>query len=284
MSRDHTKLTIFDKRLSGKDEIVKQAANKILIYLICFTFLSLVTGVPGILSEVKEGGFPIGEMVSKGDVKFEARDKVWKKVENSSFPVFKGVKIRTEKGFAAIAVGNNSQIGMGQNSLISFEQTDQLSFSQGRIAFRTPPSGKLNLRVGGLIVTSSRPLQAANGSVPGVPMSGETIGILSLSPEGALTVKNHQGNLYILNQERVVLASLSSRESVMLPSVTVKSPPRVMVAQVGEAGGYYDEEELTLLRMTVNDWLLLFGGWAVLGGGLIYALNQSDDDNIPICP
>ncbi len=284
MSRGHTKLTIFDKRLSGKDEIVKQAANKILIYLICFNFLALVTGVPEILSQIKEGGFPIGEMVSKGEVQFEARNKDWKSVENSHFPVFKGVKIKTGKGFAAIALGNENRIGMGQNSLISFEQTDQLSFSQGRIAFRTPPSGKLNLRVGGLIVTSSRPLQSANGSVPGVPMSGETIGILSRSPEGALTVKNHQGNLYILNQERVVLASLSSRESVMLPSVTVKSPPRVMVAQVGEAGEYYDEEEHTLLRMTVNDWLLLFGGWAALGGGLIYAIKQADDDNTPICP
>jgi hypothetical protein len=263
---------------------MKQAANKILIYLICFHFISLVTGVPEILAQGKGRGYPIGEMVSKGEVKFEARGKVWKKVENSSFPVFKGVKIRTEKGFAAIALGNNSQIGMGQNSLISFEQSSQLILSQGRVAFRTPPSAELNLRVGGLIITSSRPLQSANGSVPGVPMSGETIGILSRSPEGALTVKNHQGNLYILNQERVVLASLSSRESVVLPSVTVKTPPRVMVAQVGEAGGYYDEEELTLLRMTLNDWLLLFGGWAVLGGALTYAISQSNDDNRPICP
>jgi hypothetical protein len=270
--------------LARKDDGMKGVANKILIYLICFNFLALATGVPEILSQAKEGGFPIGEMVSKGEVKFEARDKAWKKVENSHFPVFKGVKIRTEKGFAAIALGNNSQIGMGQNSLISFEQSSQLIFSQGRIAFRTPPSGKLNLRVGGLIVSSSRPLQSANGSVPGVPMSGETIGILSLSPEGALTVKNHEGNLYILNQERVVMASLSSRESVMLPSVTVKSPPRVMVAQVGEAGGYYDEEELMLLRMTVTDWLQLFAAWAAFGGIVTYALSQSGDDNTPICP
>jgi hypothetical protein len=262
----------------------KELTNKILIYLVCFNFFALVTGVPEILSQAKESRYPIGEMVSTGEVKFEARDKVWKKVENSSFPVFRGVKIRTEKGAAAIALGNNNQIGMGQNSLISFEQTDQLSFSQGRIAFRTPPSGKLNLRVGGLIVTSSRPLQAANGSVPGVPISGETIGILSRFPDGALTVKNHQGSLYILNQERVVLASLSPRESVTVPSVTVKGPTRVMVAQVGEAGEYYDEEELMLLRLTVNDWLHFFAGWAAIGGLLVWALSHSSDDSIPICP
>jgi len=266
---------------------MKEAANKILIYLICFHFLALVTGVPEILAEAKERGFPIGEMVSKGEVKFEARDKVWKKVENSHFPVFKGVKIRTEKGVAAIALGNNNQIEMGQNSLISFEQTDQLSFSQGRIDFRTPSSAELSLRVGGLMVTSSRPLQAAKGSVPGVPMSGETIGTLSRSPDGALTVKNHQGSLYILNQERVVLASLSSRESVTLPTVTVKSPPRVMVAQVGEAAGYYDEEMLELLGLTVNDWLHYFAGWAGIGGMLVWAESHSGDNNpdiIPICP
>ena len=266
---------------------MKETANKILIYVICFNFLALVTGVPEILSQARERGFPIGEMVSKGEVKFEARDNVWKKVENSHFPVLKGVKIKTEKGVAAIALANNNQIEMGQNSVISFEQTDRLNFSQGRIDFRTPAAAELNLRVGGLIVTSSRPLQAAKDSVPGVPMIGETIGSLSRSPDGALTVKNHQGSLYILNQERVVLASLSSRESVTLPSVTVKTPPRVMVAQVGEAAGYYDEEQLELLGLTVNDWLHYFAGWAVLGGALIYALNQSGDgspDAVPICP
>ena len=266
---------------------MKGTANKVLIYFIFFNFLALSTGFPMVLCNAAAKGFPIGEMVSKGEVKFETRDNVWKNVENSHFPVLKGVKIKTEKGVAAIALANNNQIEMGQNSVISFEQTDRLNFSQGRIDFRTPAAAELNLRVGGLIVTSSRPLQAAKDPVPGVPMIGETIGSLSRSPDGALTVKNHQGSLYILNQERVVLASLSSRESVTLPSVTVKTPPRVMVAQVGEAAGYYDEEQLELLGLTVNDWLHYFAGWAVLGGALIYALNQSGDgspDAVPICP
>jgi hypothetical protein len=269
--------------LARKDDGMKGAANKILIYLICFNFLALATGVPELLSQGKERRFPIGEMVSKGEVTFEARDKVWKKVENFHFPVFKGLKIRTVEGVAAIALGNNNQIEMGQNSLISFEQSDQVSFSQGRIDFRTPSSAALNLKVGGLIVSSSRPLQAAKDPVPGVPTGGETIGTLSRFPEGALTVKNHQGFLYIMNQERVVLASLSPRESVTVPSVTVKSPPRVMVAQVGEAGGYYEDEELMFLRLTVNDWLHYFAGWAGITGLILYANNQVDDDD-PICP
>jgi hypothetical protein len=261
---------------------MKWAANRTLIYLVCSSFLSLVTNVPELLSQGKERGYPIGEMVSKGEVKFEARDKVWKKVENFHFPVFKGVKIKTEKGAAAIALGNNNQIEMRQNSLISFEQSDQVSFSQGRIDFRTPSSAALNLKVGGLIVSSSRPLQAAKEPVPGVPTGGETIGTLSRYPEGALTVESHQGSLYIMNQEHVVLASLSPRESVTIPSVTVKSPPRVMVAQVGEAGGYYEDEELMFLRLTVNDWLHFAAGWAAIGGMLLWALDSDDDS--PICP
>jgi hypothetical protein len=285
MAKDYERMIACGEVSFKKGAIMKGRAIKILASFICFNFFFLQSWLLGAPCEAAGRGFPIGEMVSRGEVKFEVRDKVWKRVENSHFPVFKGVKIRTEKGVAAIALKNNNQIEMDQKSLISFESPDQLSFSQGRIDFRTPSAATLSLKVGGLIVTSSRPLQAAKGSLPGIPVSGEAIGTLSRSPDGALTVKSHQGPIYILNQERIVLASLSSRESVTLPSVTVKSPPRVMVAQVGEAGGYYeDEDKLELLGLTVNDWLHYFAGWAAIGGLFVWSLHDSDDDHIPVCP
>jgi len=41
----------------------------------------------------------------------------------------------------------------------------------------------------------------------------------------------------------VVLASLSSKETVTLPSVIVKTPSRVMVAQAGETAKEVEEKE-----------------------------------------
>jgi hypothetical protein len=43
-----------------------------------------------------------------------------------------------------------------------------------------------------------------------------------------------KGKLTIMNQDRVVLAALSSKDSVTIPSTTVGGKPPVMVAQVGE--------------------------------------------------
>ena len=83
---------------------------KTFIYFLSISFLLLTNGFPTIVAEAAERGIPIGEMVSKGDVNFEARENVWKKVEPSHFPIFQGVKIKTEKGIAAVALGNNSHI------------------------------------------------------------------------------------------------------------------------------------------------------------------------------
>ncbi len=62
----------------------------------------------------------------------------------------------------------------------------------------------------------------------------EMIGTLSLHANGSLTVKSVQGELSILDQDHIVLASLPSRETITIPSAVVSGKQRVMVAQVGD--------------------------------------------------
>lgn len=206
---------------------------KTFVYFLSISFLLLMNGFPRIAAEAKERGIPIGEMVSKGEVSFEARENVWKKVEPSHFPIFQGVKIKTEKGLASIALGNNSHIEVGQNSFFSFDQIDRLQLCQGGINFRISPDAELNFKIGNLLVTKSRSLQASKGPIVASPKSEEVIGSIFIHSNGAATVKSTRGQFVILNQDRAVLASLSSPDSVTIPSTTVKTTPKTMVAQAG---------------------------------------------------
>jgi hypothetical protein len=61
----------------------------------------------------------------------------------------------------------------------------------------------------------------------------ESIGTAALSPRGSLTVKTERGKLFVLDQDRNVVASISSRESVRIPPTQVSGKERVMVAQAG---------------------------------------------------
>ncbi|MEW6376594.1 MAG: hypothetical protein AB1502_12490, partial [Thermodesulfobacteriota bacterium] len=136
---------------------------KSFIYFLSISFLLLMNGFPKMLAEAKEKNYPIGEIVSKGEVKFEAKENVWKKVESSYFPVFQGMKIKTEKGMAAIALSDKSQIEVGQHSLFAFDQKDRLHLYQGSIHFRIQSNGDMNFKVGNLLIIKSHPLQAAKG-------------------------------------------------------------------------------------------------------------------------
>ncbi len=62
------------------------------------------------VAEAKEIGRPVGEMVSRGEVKFESRESVWKNVEPSHFPIFQGAKIKTKKGGSIVTLTNDSQV------------------------------------------------------------------------------------------------------------------------------------------------------------------------------
>ena len=235
-------------------------AFKALVYLLCVSFLLLANGFHTMIAEAKEMGRPLGEMVSRGEVKFESRETVWKNVEPSQFPIFQGVRIKTEKGASLITLENNSQIEVGQNSLLSFDRNDQMHLAQGTIDFRLPSAAELSLKVGALTVIKSKPLQASKSPSIVSPNSEATIGSISVHSNGAVTVKSLQGSLSILNQERVVLAALSPKDAVTLPSAAAIGPPKVMVAQAGDtvASGA-EAERWEFLGLTTWWWVAILG-------------------------
>jgi hypothetical protein len=269
---------------------MKNRVKKVFVYFLCLSFLLLTSRTSMRVAEAKEKNIPIGEMVSKGEVRFEARENSWKNVEPFHFPVFRGVKIKTEKGLSVIALENMSQIEMGQQSMISFNHDDQLSLFHGGIDFRVPPSAQMSFKIGSLFIIKSRTLQAAKNTTVISAKNEEMIGSLSIHANGSLTVKSIQGDLSILDQDHIVLASLPPRETLTIPSAIVSGKQRVMVAQVGDI----EEEEEDKKSEEGWSWeglSVLVGGWGTLllnAGmiGLIVAAaidDDDDDDNTPIC-
>jgi hypothetical protein len=220
------------------------------------------------IAEAKGKGIPLGEMVSNGEVKFEARENVWKGVEPSQFPLFQGTKIRTEKGLALVTLSNDSQIEVSPNSLFSLDQEGRFVLSQGSIEFRIPSASEISFKVGQLSISKSRVLQAAKGFSAVPARSEETIGSISIHTNGSVTIKSAQGKLTVTNQDQIVLASLSSKDSITIPSSAIGVKPPVMVAQVGDisAGGGG-------LRKA-GGLLLLAGGGLVAAVGIAYAIHE----------
>lgn len=259
---------------------------KIFVYFLSLSLLLLMNGFHSIVVEAKERSIPIGEMISKGEVNFEVRENVWKKVESSLFPLFQGVKIKTEKGIAAIALESNCHIEVGQNSLLSFDQNDRLHLFQGQINFRITSTAELNFKIGKLTVTKSHSLQASKGLGVASPKDEETIGSIFIHSNGSVTLKSIQGRLSILDQERTVLAALSSHDSVTIPSIIVKSPSKAMVAQAGETGksssGKEEKESggFVLFGMDGSTWGWIAAGTLGLAGvGAAVAIVKSSDDD-----
>jgi hypothetical protein len=240
----------------------------------------MMNGFPRMVAEAKEKVLPIGEMVSKGEVKFEARENVWRGVEPSHFPLFQGTKIKTEKGVALVLLSNDSQIEVVPNSLFSVEQNDQFVLSQGSIEYRIPSTSEINFKVGNLIILKSRTLQAIKGSSFAPQSDEETIGSISIHAGGSATVKSMKGKLIILNQDHVVLAALSSKDSITIPSTAVGVKPPVMVAQVGEAGTGEAEKSYSDTLLLV---LLGVGGAAAAALGIYKASKGGGEEEAPVC-
>jgi hypothetical protein len=236
--------------------------------------------------EAKEVRFPIGEMVSKGTVKFEVRENVWKDVEPSHFPIFQGTKIKTEKGTAVMILRNNSQIEVRPDSQCLFDQESRLILSQGSIEFRITYTSEISFRVGNISISKSRTLEAAK-TPPAVSLKNEeTMGSISIHSNGSVTVKSLQGNLSMVNQDRLVLAGLSSKDSITLPSVTVGKTPRVMVAQAGLTGTPSEESE-GFLGIPTWGWIGIAIGSAVIAAVVIAAASGGGGgghDFVPACP
>jgi len=207
---------------------------KVFVYILSIFFLLLTNGLPRIAAESREEVYPIGEMISSGDVNFETRENVWKKVEPFHFPIFQGVKIKTGKGIAGIALANNCQIEVGQNSLFSFDQNNRLHLYQGQINFRISPMADLNFKVGNLVVAKSNSLGATKTSSQSSSRNGEIVGSISIHSNHSATIKSIQGQLSILDQGHTALATLSSQDLVTIPSITFKNPPKATLIKVGE--------------------------------------------------
>jgi hypothetical protein len=129
----------------------------------------------------------------------------------------------------------------------------------------------------------------------------DTVGSITLHPNGSVTIRNLQGSLSILDQDRVLLAALATKESITIPSITASGKLRTRVAQAGEindeenqdrkrAGAlwWWDMGEWEYLGLNAIDWIAV-GYAAALVGGLIYAFWPEDDkdrtiEQVPICP
>jgi hypothetical protein len=229
-------------------------------------------------------------MISKGEVRFEAKEKVWKNIESSHFPIFPKGKIQTAKGTGIITLVNNCQVEVGQYSFLSIDQTERLILFQGRVNFRMPPESEVVLRVGNLSVIRSRALQAARNPAMPSPKNEETVGSISIHSNGSVTVKSLKGPLAILDVDRTVLAGLSPKESITIPSVTVTGKSRTTVAQAGETKEEKREKrrsaaaEWEYLGLNAVEWIGV--GYAALLGGGLYALwpDEDKDRDLPLCP
>ncbi len=260
----------------------------VFVYSLCVWFLMIMNGFPRILAEAKERELPIGEMVSKGVVKFEAREKVWKEVEPSHFPIFRGTKVKVEKGTAFITLADQTHIEVGSDSLCSFDPAGQFTLSQGKIQFRVPAESELNFKVGSLSILKSRILQASRSSSVPSRKDEETVGSIFVHSNGSVSVRSVQGKLSILDQDHVILAALSAKEQATLPSSGLRSAPKVMVAQVGESSGAASDPKSGEEFLGLGTWAWVGIAAGVAGaagiGFAVYDNNKGDDhDRTPIC-
>jgi hypothetical protein len=262
-------------------------------YFLCFSFLVSLSGFPRMVSEAKEIALPIGQVVAKGDVKYEAKEKIWKNIESSQFPIFQKGKIRTETGKGMITLANHCRLEIDQYTDLSFDHVDRLLLSQGRISFGIPSETEMTFKVGNLSVTKARALEAAKKPMAAPSKSEKTIGSISLHSNGSVTVKSLQGSLSILNEDCDVLAALSSKESITIPSTMASAKPRIMVAQAGEIKEVKGEQksagddEWRYLGLNAIEWIAV-GYAAALVGVLTYVFwPEGDKDRVdqdPLCP
>ena len=263
---------------------------KVFSYFLCVSFLLQVGGVSGIMAEEKGRNFPIGEMVSRGEVKYEAREKIWQKVEPSYFPIFQGSKIKTEKGSALISLKSDIQVEMGANTVLLFDRRDQIQLFQGHLNFRIPSPEGISIRVGKITVVNSPP-RAASAAIVVSKKDSADIGTVRFYSNDSFTIHSTQGQLRVLNPQGVTLATLSPKESLTLPPSIVDSPPsektqKMMFAQVGDITPTPEDD--TYWGLSKWAWggiglgvIALFGIGLAAGGG---GGGGGSSSPPPVCP
>lgn len=262
-----------------------------------------MSGFPAVVTQATVARLPIGEMISKGGVRFEVREKLWKNIDSYHFPVFEKAKFKTDQGGGRVTLKNNCHFEIAQNSVISFEQVDRAHLAQGRVNFRIPSHTEVTITVGSLAVTKPRVQQASKGTAMIPARNEDTVGSITLHSNGSVTIRNLQGSLTILDQDRVVVAVLSSKESITIPAKMASGKTyNKMMAQAGEVRQSKKEtqkketqnvidEEWTYLGLNAIEWIAL-GYAAALAGGLTYAYWPEGDkdrssgypEELPVCP
>ncbi|MGQ9648157.1 MAG: hypothetical protein ACUVWO_16645 [Thermodesulfobacteriota bacterium] len=251
---------------------------KAFVYFLSISFLLGVTGFHGMVSGANQN-VPVGQMVSRGAVKFEIKENVWEKVV-SPFPVFERMKIKTEKGEAILAPREKTRIEIGPDSLIYFDQADRLNLLQGKINFRMEPEFDLRFKVGNLLILKCYPLLTSRAPYV-APVKEEVIGSIYLHPKGSVTVKSTRGTLYITNQNQVILGSVSTGGAITIPSVITRSKSPTMVAKADNSGP--TEHPGNLAGLSTWEWAALgvFAGYLVT----LIAVAASEDEKLaPVCP
>lgn len=256
--------------------------KKLFIYFLSISFLLTVSGFHGAIAETKIMSLPIGEMISKGKVQFEVRPNQWREIEKSYFPIFEGMKIRTERGMSKIAFLKGDQVEIQPNSMVIIEHNNKLTLKKGGVEFRIPSSSDLMLSVGNILILKPKILQASTISLPVTKTNEEIIGSLTLHSNGALTIKSEQGSLTVIDDNKRVLASLRSRDSITLPSNTFNFQDKTVVAQAGDVGTTVTGGEF--LGLSTWTWIGIAAAVAVIGGVAIAAGGGGDHDRVPICP
>ena len=255
--------------------------SKVIVYFLCVSFLLTVNGFHGMVAAANQDAIPIGQMISRGGVKFEIKENSWEKVE-TPFPIFEGMKIKTEKGEAVIALAEKTRIEIGSDSLFYFDQGDRLNLLQGKINFRMEPELHLRFTVGNLSIVKSYPLQTSRAPYA-APVKEEAIGSIYLHPKGSVTVRSIQGTLCITNQDKVVLASISKGESITLPSAITSSKSPMMLSQAGGPTPTEGSEEY--LDPSPWEWVVIgLANAAMLTLITIEASKDRDRDFVSICP
>ncbi len=237
----------------------KRFLTRFFVYFLCISLLLMGNGFHGMVADA-DPNIPVGQMVSRGGVKFEVSKKSWEKVE-TPFPVFEGMKIRTEKGEAVLTLAEKTRIEIGSDSLFYFDQRDQFNLLEGKISFRIQPDVPLRFKVGNVWISKSYPLQTAKDSSVVLTKDKEFAGSILTHTKGSVTVKSTQGSLHVTSQDGTVLALLSTGESITLPSVVVspKSPTPTMTAnsEPKSAGEPAEEKERGFLGVPTWAWISL---------------------------
>jgi hypothetical protein len=259
---------------------------RVFVYFLSVSFLLLMNEFPRMIAEANQKAIPIAQMISRGGVTFEVNENSWEKVE-TPFPVFEGMKIKTEKGEAVLALAEKTRIEIGPDSLFYFDQRDQFNLLQGKVSFRIQPGVPLRFKVGNLWISKPYPLQSAKGSSVVLAKDKEFGGSILTHSKGSVTVKSIQGPLYVTSQEGTVLASLSTGESITLPSVVVSAKSPIMMANAEPKSTGPLEEEEGFLGLSTWTWLGIAAAVVIVGvtaGVAVWAANRGEHHEAPVCP